>query len=515
MPPGFSSADFYYLLPESIVTLGAVLVLTVDLIVGRPSSRGAPQARAGEGPSAADQLLAGVTLASIVAAAVAVLATFGDHTTIARGLLAIDGFALVFKLLFLGAAALTVLMSTRYLWIERAHAGEYYFLVLCATLGMMFVAGGIDLITIFIGLETMAVSFYVLAGFIRPSRKSNEAAVKYFVLGAFSLAILLYGMALLYGLTGSTHLRTIATVLATSGAGRMLVLAVVLLAAGIAFKIAAVPFHMWAPDVYEGAPTPITAFLSVGSKAASFAMLMRIFIEGLPAFRIDGLGMAFGQPFGWRAVFYVLSIVTMTVGNLSALTQTNIKRMLAYSSIAHAGYILVGIVAGPPRGITAALVYLIAYAFMQLGAFAVIVTLRRRDVAGDELKDLTGLSARHPAVAAAMLVFMLSLGGIPPTAGFMGKLWLFGAAIDAGYIWLAVIAVLNSALSLYYYVRVVVFTWIADGTRVDEYVPLSPALRLVLIVAVAGTIGLGVYPQVLFDLAARSAATLGAEVLPR
>jgi NADH-quinone oxidoreductase subunit N len=374
---------------------------------------------------------------------------------------------------------------------------------------MMFVAGGIDLITIFIGLETMAISFYVLTGFLRPNRRSNEAAIKYFVLGTFSLGILLYGMSLLYGLTGTTHLRSIATELAGTGGGPMLLLAVTLLVAGIGFKIAAVPFHMWAPDVYEGAPTPITAFLSVGSKAAAFAMLMRIFVEGLPAFRVDGLGSLFGEPFGWRVFFYVLSIVTMTVGNIAALTQTNLKRLLAYSSIAHAGYVLIGVVAGPPRGIEAALVYLMVYAFMQFGAFAVIVMLRRRDVIGDQLKDLTGLYATHPGAAIAMLIFMLSLGGIPPTAGFMGKLWLFGAAIESGYIWLAVIGVLNSALSLYYYVRVVVFMWISEGEAGPAF-RVSPAVAVVLVITAIGTVALGVYPRLLFDFAATSAASLGA-----
>ena len=219
-------------------------------------------------------------------------------------------------------------------------------------------------------------------------------------------------------------------------------LAVILVVAGMGFKIAAVPFHMWAPDVYEGAPTPITAFLSVGSKAASFAMLLRIFLEGLPSMNAD-----------WRLLFEVLAIVTMTVGNLAALTQTNLKRMLAYSSIAHAGYLLIGVVAGTPRGVAAMLIYLLIYTFMQLGAFAVIIMMRRRDVVGDELKDLSGLHFRHPFAAFAMLLFMLSLGGIPPTAGFMGKFWLFSAAIEAGYVWLAVIGVLNSAISLYYYIR--------------------------------------------------------------
>ena len=494
MPPGFSSADFYYLLPELVLAAGSLLLLVVDVTM----------------PRAWERLLSWVTVAVLAGTGVALIATGQDTVTIARGTLAIDGFGLFFKILFLMSAIVTVLMSSRYLQVEGVRPGEYYFLVLCATLGMMFMAGGIDLITIFIGLETMAVSFYVLAGYIRPNRRSNEAAIKYFLLGAFSLGILLYGMSLLYGLTGTTQLRSIATELLARETGLLLPLAVMLLVAGVGFKIAAVPFHMWAPDVYEGAPTPVTAFLSVGSKAASFAMLLRIFIEGLPAFRVDGLGIVWGQPLGWVGFFYVLSVMTMTVGNVAALTQTNIKRMLAYSSIAHAGYVLIGVVAGTTRGITAALVYMMVYAFMQLGAFAIVVMLRRRDIIGDQLKDLTGLSATHPAAAMAMLLFMLSLGGIPPTAGFMGKLWVFGAAIDAGYIWLAVVGVINSALSLYYYVRVVVFMWISAPEGEPEPIPWSPAIAAVLVITVAGTLLFGMYPRALFEFAQASAASLGA-----
>ena len=493
MPAGLTARDFYYLLPELVLTAGACLLLVVDVML--PRSR---------------RVLAWVTIAILAGAGVALMAVDGVNTTVARGLVAVDGFAFFFKILFLLAAVLTVAMSSRYLAVEGVRPGEYYFLILCATLGMMFMAGGIDLITLFIGLETMAVSFYVLAGYIRPNRRSNEAAIKYFVLGTFSMAILIYGMSLLYGLTGTTHLRTIATTLVAGDGGLLLPLAVMLLVAGIGFKIAAVPFHMWAPDVYEGAPSPVTAFLSVGSKAASFAMLLRIFVEGLPAFRVDGLGTAWGTPFGWTAFFYVLAVMTMTVGNIAALTQGNIKRMLAYSSIAHAGYVLIGIVAGTTRGVTAALVYLMIYAFMQLGAFAVVVVMRRAEIAGDELKDLAGLSSTHPGAAIAMLIFMLSLGGIPPTAGFMGKLWVFGAAIDAGYVWLAVIGVANSALSLYYYIRVVVFMWSGDPGAETTPLRITPAMAAVLIAAVAGTLALGIYPRLLFDLAEVSASTLGA-----
>jgi NADH-quinone oxidoreductase subunit N len=484
MPEGIALSDFYYILPEMVLTTGALAVLIVDVLL--PKHRRAA--------------LAWVTLAVIGATMVSLVPFRHTQVEVAHGLLAVDQFALFFKFVFLLAAAITVLMSVRYLAIEGASPGEYYFLILCATLGMMIMAGGIDLITIFIGLETMAVSFYILAGFIKPSQRSNEAAVKYFLLGAFSLGILLYGMSLMYGLSGTTNLRVMAKSFVGLEQDPRLVLAVILVVAGVGFKIAAVPFHMWAPDVYEGSPTPITAFLSVGSKAASFAMLIRIFVEGLPSMSTD-----------WRLLFWTLAVVTMTVGNIAAVTQSNVKRMLAYSSIAHAGYVLIGIVAwspANPRGITATLVYLLIYSFMQLGAFAVVVVLRRSDVAGEELKDFSGLAFRNPFAAFAMLLFMLSLGGIPPTAGFMGKFWLFGAAIDAGYVWLAVIGVLNSAVSLYYYIRIVVFMYLRKETT-GSAPTTSPALTLTLGIAVAATLVLGVYPRLLFDLAETSARTLG------
>src|SRR5215831_3582370 len=487
MPPGLSTSDFYYILPELVLTGGSLVVLIADVLLPRGS-----------------KLLGWITLLAI-AATMASLAPFtSTHVEVAHGLLAVDRFALFFKALFLGAAAITVLISMKYLEIEGVSPGEYYFLILCTTLGMMVMASGIDLISIFIGLETMAVSFYILAGFIKPNQRSNEAAVKYFLLGAFSLGILLYGMSLMYGLSGTTNLRAMATLFQGQERDPRLVLAVILVVAGVGFKIAAVPFHMWAPDVYEGAPTPITAFLSVGSKAASFAMLLRIFIEGMPSMSAD-----------WRLLFWVLSIVTMTVGNVAAVTQSNVKRMLAYSSIAHAGYLLIGIVAagaGYSRGVTATLVYLFIYAFMQLGAFAVVVLMRRQDIIGDELKDLSGLYRRRPVAAFAMLLFMLSLGGIPPTAGFMGKFWLFSAAVESGYVWLAVIAVLNSAVSLYYYIRIVVFMYLRKETTGSEPVT-SPALQVTLALAVAATLILGMYPQLLFELAQASARTLGAGAL--
>jgi len=480
MPAGFSLSDFYYILPELLLAGGAMVVLLLAVVTPKN-----------------DSLLLGVSMVTVGTTLLAVWSFIGLDVTVSRGLLAIDGFATFFKVVVLLSAALTLLMSAPYLRVEGIKAGEYYFLILCATLGMMFMASGVEMITLFIGLETMAVSFYVLAGFLKPNPRSNEAAVKYFLLGAFSLGVLLYGMSLLYGATGTTNLARMAETLSEQGPSLVLVLAVVLVGAGMGFKIAAVPFHMWAPDVYEGAPTPVTAFLSVGSKAASFAMLLRIFIEGLPALSAE-----------WTFLFYLLAVITMTVGNIAALTQSNLKRMLAYSSIAHAGYLLIGVVVGTERGVAAMLVYLGVYLFMQLGAFAVIAAMRRSDVIGDELKDLGGLSKRSPMIAFAMLFFMLSLGGIPPTAGFMGKVWLFGAAIDAGFIWLAVIAVANSAVSLYYYLRVVVFMWMTEDEPSGSPLVIGPAMAVALGVALVGTVIFGLYPEFLFEQAEAAARTL-------
>ena len=494
MPAGLSLSDFYYILPELVLTAGSLVILVADVLL-QGGSR--PSTPLGTAPSRSNgRALMWVTVAVLVGTLLSLLPFRNVNVEIAQGLIAVDAFALFFKVVFLLAALFTVLMSARYLEIEGASPGEYYFLIACATLGMMIMAGGVDLITSFIGLETMAVSFYILAGFIKPNQRSNEAAVKYFLLGAFSLGILLYGMSLLYGLSGSTNMRAMAAVFAGQERNLLLVLAVILVVGGMAFKIAAVPFHMWAPDVYEGAPTPITAFLSVGSKAASFAMLLRIFMVAVPSMNAD-----------WRLLFEVLAIVTMTVGNIAALTQTNIKRMLAYSSIAHAGYLLIGVVAATPRGIAAMLIYLLIYAFMQLGAFAIVIMMRRRDVVGDDLKDLSGLHFRHPFAAFAMRLVMLSLGGIPPTAGFMGKFWLFSAAIEAGYVWLAVIGVLNSAISLYYYIRIVVFMYLKKETTGSEPTA-SPALAFTLVVAVIATLALGVYPRLLFEAAELSARAL-------
>src|SRR5437879_2310935 len=350
-----------------------------------------------------------------------------------NGTILVDHFFIFFSLIFLAAAALVILLSVHYLEVEDEHHGEYYALMLFATVGMMFMASGVDLIVQFLGLETMAISFYILAGFLRRERRSNEGAMKYLLLGAFSSGLLAYGFSILFGLTASTNLFEIASVLARSyRPDDMLVfLAFVTIAAGLFFKVAAVPFHQWAPDVYEGAPTPITAYVSIASKTASFALLLRIFVTVFAASQET-----------WMPLVAGIAVASLTWGNLAALTQTNLKRLLAYSSISHVGYILLGLVAGNGTALTGISYYLFAYVFMTAGAFAVIIVLRQKGLIGEELDDLNGLYQRSPAAALLLLLFILSLAGIPPTAGFMGKYFIFLSLIETHHPVLAVFAVL-------------------------------------------------------------------------
>ncbi len=403
-----------------------------------------------------------------------------------------DGFAIFFKIVVLISAALTVLLSIKYLDYERIQEGEYYALILFAVVGMMFMASGLDFILIYIGLELMALSIYILVGFIKWNRKSNEAALKYFLLGAFSSAIFLYGISLVYGICGTTNLEGIRIAI-ESGIENDLILetGVIFILVGMAFKIAAVPFHMWTPDAYEGAPTSITAFISTGPKAAAFAILLRIFIQGFLHLQDD-----------WTLLLALLAVASMTLGNITAIVQDNIKRMLAYSSIAHAGYALMGLVAvgaafgdGETEifGLTAVILYMLIYTFMNIGAFGFVVFLRREQFLGDRLEDFAGLSKRSGMAAFIMLVFMLSLAGIPATAGFIGKWWLFGAAIKANYVWLAVAAILNSAISLYYYLRVVVYMYMHQPKEEGKF-PLPLGVVSALAISIFFIILIGVYP---------------------
>jgi NADH-quinone oxidoreductase subunit N len=412
------------------------------------------------------------------------------------GLFVIDHFSVFFKLVFLIAAALSIAISLKYLDIERENHGEYYALILFATVGMMFMAGAVDLVTLYISLETMAISTYILVGFLRSNQRSNEASMKYFLLGAFSSGILLYGMSLLYGLSGSTRFIDIAEALSRRSPNDPIsLLAMITLSAGLFFKIAAVPFHQWTPDAYEGAPTSITAFMSVAVKAASFAMMLRIFMVAMYPLRPH-----------WVAIMAAVSVITMTVGNIAAITQSNIKRLLAYSSISHAGYILIGFVAGNDTGLTAVPLYLLIYTFTNLGAWAVVVALRKKDVIGEHIDEMSGLFFRHPAAAILMLIFLLSLAGIPPTAGFIAKYYLFAAAIQTGHNVLAVIAVLNAAISIYFYLRIVVAMFMRDATE-KTGLTYSPGILTALGIAFVFTMLIGIYPDP-FIAMARQAAML-------
>jgi NADH-quinone oxidoreductase subunit N len=416
-----------------------------------------------------------------------------DRITAFGGALTIDGFALYFNWIFLVSSLIVALISYKYLDTAGEHYGEYYGLILLANCGMFFLAAGTDLITLFIGLELMALCFYVMVGFLRGDKRSNEAAIKYLLLGSFSSGFLAYGFSILYGLSGSTKLDEIGTALAMrGGSDPVVLLALATTSVGLLFKISAVPFHMWAPDAYEGAPTSITAYLAVGSKAASFAFLLRMFMGPLLTSRDV-----------WEPILAVVAVASMTVGNLAAITQSNVKRLLAYSSISHAGYILLGLIAGNPTGIQGALVYILVYAFMTLGAFLVVVALRRKDLLGDNLDDMAGLVHKSPGYAFLMLIFLLSLAGIPPTAGFIGKYYIFLSLIQTGHYVLAVIATLYVAVAIYYYFRIVRSMFISPAAD-KEPVTSSLGLRLALVVTGIMTLGIGLYPEPFLNLAGTS-----------
>ena len=415
------------------------------------------------------------------------------------GTMLVDPFAIYFFYLFLAATAVAILISSRYLQIEHENHGEYYALMLLSVAGMMCMAAGFDIVLIFIGLELMAISTYVLVGFLRRDRRSNEAALKYLLLGAFSSGIFAYGLSLLYGLTGSTNLYTIGRTLAfmLQNAPQYTPVAIVALLTtitGLLFKIAAVPFHQWAPDAYEGAPTSITGFMSVAVKAAGWAMLLRILLWGLLPLRPT-----------WVPLLVFVSIATMTGANFAALTQTNTKRLLAYSSIAHVGYMLLGLVAGTATqvsidGIKGILIYLLVYTFMNLGAFGVITSLRHRNVVGDELDDLNGLYSRAPVEAVLMLVFLLSLAGIPPLAGFWGKYFIFLSLIETGHYALAALGVLYSVFGLYYYLKMANAMFMGKAEAGEGRLPVSLAMRAALGVAGFATLFIGILPNRFIEL---------------
>jgi len=416
------------------------------------------------------------------------------------GMIVHDGMGAFFDVVILSACALTFLMATGYSEWEGTHKGEFYSLILLSTSGMMFMAKGTDLMTVFLGLETLSIPIYVLVGFHRNRMSSLEGALKYFLLGAFASGFLLYGIALIYAVTGTTKIPVLATMLYDPRilASPLFLAGTGLLLVGFAFKVSLVPFHMWTPDAYEGAPTVVTAFMSAAVKAAAFAALIRVLLVALP-------GM---QPVLWK-VLWGLAVLTMTVGNLSALVQNNVKRLLAYSSIAHAGYILVGLVSGDVLGGQASLFYLLVYAFMNMGAFGVVMLIAQKEDEGYDIANLAGIGFKYPALGALLTLFLISLGGIPPTAGFVGKFYLFSAAVKNGYIWLAVIGVLNSAASIYYYLRMVVYMYMVTPD-VEVAVPRPPRIlfSMALCASAVVVVVLGIIPRSVLEIAERSVLSM-------
>jgi len=471
--------NLYLLAPEISLCALALVVILLDLFIGRK------------------WILGVVSVVGLIVPAVFTIALWGTNETSFAGALVIDEFSLFFNLFFLVMAALVILSSTDYAHKFTGFRGEYYALVLLAAMGMMLMASTRELISIYIALELTGISLYVLTGFLKDP-KSSEAGLKYLLLGAVASAVLLYGMAMVFGLTGTTHLEGIAAAISAEGilASPALLMGIVLLVAGFGFKIATVPFQMWVPDVYEGAPTPITAYLSVASKAAGFAVILRVFYEALGPMSLD-----------WGIIFAVLAAITMTLGNVVAIAQTNIKRMLAYSSIAQAGYLMVGLAAvstiAPDAlgqsGPGALVFFLVSYALTNLGAFIAIIAISNK-TGSDQIADYSGMARRAPLLSLALAFCLISLTGIPPTVGFMAKVYIFSAGINYGLIWLVIIAVINTVIAAYYYLRVVRVMYMGAPLS-EERVPSSWALRFALSIACLGVLVLGIYPWVLLKIA--------------
>jgi NADH-quinone oxidoreductase subunit N len=465
------------ILPETVVITTALLVLVFDLFIEEDRKA----------------FLGWFSVIGIVCAAIATYNLMGVNAVFFSGTFHLDAFSTFFKFVFYIACGLGILVSINYLKIENIHRGEYYALMLFATSGMMLMASAGDLITLYLGLELMALSVYILAGFMRHNNRSNEAAIKYLILGAFSSAIMVYGMSLLYGLSGTTNLTGILMYLHGADLTNPIIfLAMIMLIVSFGFKVAAVPFHMWVPDVYEGAPTSVTAFMSAGPKVAGFAVLLRVFLYAFEPLHEHSTVIISG-----------LAVLTMAVGNIMALSQTNIKRMLAYSSIAHAGYALVGLAAGGKDGAASVMLYVCIYALMNMGAFGVVIMLRKAGERGEEISDFAGLGKTNKTAAFLMLIFMFSLTGIPPLAGFVGKFYIFKSAVEAGLTWLAVAGVLFSAVSAYFYLRVIMVMYMHEPKGSIE-LSTSPSLALALAISVTAVLVIGVYPTDILNYARAS-----------
>ena len=480
-----SLTDLTPIIPEIIVLLTACTVLLVDLFAAKKNR---------------SLTLAVTTIIGLLLAMYSETLLHGKDITGFYGTVVADDFSILFEFIYMSVAIITVFVSRHYIAENEMNFGEYYVLLLTAVSGMMFMTSGLDLLVIFIGLEIMSISSYILVGMKRKVARANEAALKYLLLGAFSTGFLLYGISLLYGATGSTLLPTIISEIQQNGSGNPLVIVgMALVVVAMSFKIAIVPFHMWTPDVYTGAPTPVTGFLSGAAKAAGFAVFIRVLMTGIP---LEGAN--------WENILWLLAVLTMTVGNVMALRQNEVKRMLAYSSIAHAGYVLVAVVVGSSSAISGVIFYSCAYALMGTGAFG-ILTIRDAGRIPRTFDDLAGYGKRNPTLALLMSLFIFSLVGLPLTGGFIGKFQIFSAALQAGWIWLTVIAILNSALSVYYYLRVVMFMYMREGALPEGSVVSNNTSGF----AMTGLLGtalavlyLGVFPDRILELASLSILAL-------
>jgi NADH-quinone oxidoreductase subunit N len=475
--------DYLRILPEMIMTAGGTLVLLIEPLV-RQSKR---------------IVYTLLSLGIFIAAMAAAIEANTMPGLSFSNMLIVDGFASFFRVLVIGVGILTILSSTQYLRREHADSVEYYALLLFSVTGQCVMATANELIMVFIGIEISSIATYVLAGYLRDDKRNNEAALKYFLLGSFATAFLLYGIAWIYGTTGSTNLAVIRTFLLTPGTQRNVILASVaaaLMFVGFAFKVSAAPFQIWAPDVYQGSPAPVTLFMSAGPKAAAFAVFLRVFMTAFAPITNRW------EPFVWSS-----ALLTMIVGNFGALAQTNIKRMLAYSSIAHAGYVMVAITASSQIGVAAVMFYLAAYALMNIGAFAVVTHFSRQGEKFVNIQDMAGLGSKQPVTAALFAICLLSLIGVPLTAGFFGKFYIFKAALDSHLVWLTVLGLLNSAVAAYYYLRILVVMYMQEpGEATLSVQPMSPGIRMTLWASALGTLILGIFPSLLLNFAQNSSA---------
>ena len=475
-----SATDYLRFLPELILTIGGVLLLVLEALTGDHKDK---------------TKLGYLAVAVVLGAMLAVPVALANPGASFNGMIVSDGFAAFFRMVTLLVGLFTLLCSTSYLSREKANSGEFYLLVLFSLAGQGIMAASNELIMVFLGLEIASISSYVLAGFLRDDKRGSESALKYFLLGSFATAFLLYGISWIYGVTGVTNLTAIRAALAAgTSAPSMVVAAAALMLIGLAFKVSAAPFQAWAPDVYQGAPAPVSGFLSAGPKAAAFAVFLRIFQTSF-----DSLASRY------EPVLWMLALGTMFIGNFSALWQSNVKRMLAYSSIAHAGYVLVAVTTNSNVGTAAAMFYLAAYALMNYGAFAAITHLAGRGEAHVTIDDLKGLAAKQPVLAGLLTVCLLSLTGVPLTAGFFGKFYIFKAAIDNHLYWLSALGLLNSAIAAYYYLRVLAAMYMHEPQTTDHPEPVPSGIRLTLWVSAAGILTLGVFPGLVLDYANRFA----------